>query len=154
MPSSQPWAGWTSLQHWSQASGLTTFLSSCQKTENIPPTELLKSLLCNSIQLKQAAEPITKGWALEFCHINSELYIKIRALIRELCLGSLFFLLSFPSIPSFPFRNPVTCGCRQLHTSVCKEASNPLGFYLREPYLSQALWCSWHRRNSRFMRTL
>ena len=52
----------------------------------------------------------TKGGVVGFSHIYSELYIKIWALIRELCLGLLFLSSSFPSIPSFPFRNPVTRG--------------------------------------------
>jgi hypothetical protein len=64
---------------------------------------------------KQKNSANTKGWVLEFSHIYSVPYIKDWYLIRELCLGSLFLLPSFPSIYSFPFRKAVTRGHLRLH---------------------------------------
>ena len=56
--------------------------------------DYLLSLLCNSIQLKQ------RGESVGFAYINTELKIKLWALIRNLCLG---FILLLPARPfSFP----------------------------------------------------
>ena len=112
IPHPQHWDGWTSLWHWSYMSCFATIISSCQTTENCPPAELLKSYFATQSNWNKQQNPAeTKGWDFGFSHIYPVPYIKDWALIRELCLGSLFLSLSFPSIPSFPFRNPVTCVC-------------------------------------------
>jgi hypothetical protein len=64
---------------------------------------------------KQQILAKTKGQVFGFSHIYSGTYIKDWASIRELCLGSIFLLSSFPSSHGFPFRNSVTCGHLQLH---------------------------------------
>jgi hypothetical protein len=50
---------------------------------------------------KQQNSAETKGWDFGFSYIYPAPYIKDWALIKELCLGLLFLLLSFPSFPTF-----------------------------------------------------
>ena len=99
-----------------------TIISSVRQLRTAKPQSCWRAYFATQSKWnKQQNSAETKGWDFGFSHIYLVPYIKDWALIRELCLGLLFLLLSFPSIPSFPFRNPVTCVCCWLQVALDSE---------------------------------
>ena len=99
----------------------------------------VKSIVLPQLQLPARNHLLLSSWACFPEEILAR-WEKFRlknwswALIRELCLGSLFLSPFFPFIFSFPFRSPVTCGHWRLHGNSCPVAISP--------QLEQLHWCS------------